>query len=132
MTRHVFAPGWRFSVLDGFVLVAGMSASVGFGAFVWWIGFVIAFTIAHFFLFCNVFRISRPLELVWAGAFVALSSATIAFEAPGWLLTAAISLAVTIVVVVIEMRKPSYHGVGWQTINPGLRTWWESQILKPD
>jgi hypothetical protein len=25
------------------------------------------------------------------------------------------------------MWKPSYHGVGWQWINPGLPTWWESR-----
>ena len=23
-------------------------------------------------------------------------------------------------------RKPSYHGIGWQRINPRLRAWWGS------
>jgi hypothetical protein len=27
-------------------------------------------------------------------------------------------------VVVAEMLKPSYHGVGWQRINPRLPEWW--------
>jgi len=31
---------------------------------------------------------------------------------------------VTVAVVVVEMCKPSYHGVGWQRINPRLREWW--------
>ena len=31
-------------------------------------------------------------------------------------------------VVLVEVRKPSYHGLGWQWINPALPTWWESQL----
>jgi hypothetical protein len=127
MPTPAFAPGFRFSNLDGVVLVAGVIGTVFLGAFVWWIGFVIGFTIAHFFLFCNVFRLARPLELVWAAAFVTLCSATIILENPGWYLTIAISSCVTILVVAIEMRKPSYHGVAWRVINPSLQKWWESQ-----
>jgi hypothetical protein len=127
MPTPAFALGFRFSNLDGVVLVVGVIGTAVFWAFAWWIGFVIGFTIAHFFLFCNVFRLARPLELAWAGAFVALCSATIILENPGWLLTIAISLCVTILVVAIEMRKPSYHGFGWRVINPRLQTWWESQ-----
>jgi len=31
-----------------------------------------------------------------------------------------------VVVVVVQMRKPSYHGLGWQWINPELPNWWKS------
>lgn len=86
-----------------------------------------AFVLAHFFLFCNVFRLARPLELVWAAVFVALAAGTLAIDIPGWPATAAISLCVTVVVIPLEMRKLSYHGVGWERINPGLRSWWESR-----
>lgn len=92
----------------------------------WSWGFVIAFVLGHFFLFCNVVRMARPLELAWAGVFVALAAATIMLDTPGWLVTASVSLAATVVVVMVETRKPSYHGVGWQRINPGLPAWWES------
>jgi hypothetical protein len=95
--------------------------------YVWWWGFVPAFVLAHFFLFCNVVRMARPLELAWAGIFVVLAAATVAFETPGWLVTALVSLLVTVVVVIVEMRKPSYHGVGWQRINPGMAAWWEAR-----
>jgi hypothetical protein len=120
----------RFSVVDGIVLIAGTIASIGLGALVWWFGFVIAFTIAHFYLFCNVFRMSRALELLWAAIFVVLCSATIALDSPGWVLTAVISLGATVVLVIVELKKPSYHGVAWQKINPGLRVWWETRHSK--
>lgn len=68
---------------------------------------------------------ARPLELTWAAVFLALALATLLAEAPGWPVTIAVSLAVTLAVVVLQMRKPSYHGLGWQRINPGLRTWWD-------
>ncbi len=98
--------------------------------YVWWWGFAPAFALAHFFFFCNVVRIARPLELLWAGVFVVLAGATVAFETPGWLVTALVSLLVTVVVVAVEVRKPSYHGVGWQWINPELPAWWEARVAE--
>jgi hypothetical protein len=31
------------------------------------------------------------------------------------------------VLVIFEMRKPSYHGVFWRRVNPNLRQWWEAR-----
>jgi hypothetical protein len=126
MKQAAFAPGFRLSIVDVVVLVAGTAATIVLSMLVWWGGFVLAFVLAHFFLFCNVIRMARPLELIWAGVFVVLAGATLAFETPSWLVTAPVTLFVTAVVVVVEMRKPSCHGVGWQRINPGLPGWWES------
>ena len=125
MPIPVFAPGFRLSLLDVAVLLLGSIAVVALGNMTWWWGFVVGFVLAHFLLFCNVFRIARSLELVWAGVFTALAGGTIAAEKPGWIITAAASFAVTIIVVVLEMRKPSYHGIGWSRINPKLPSWWE-------
>ncbi|MCE9548023.1 MAG: hypothetical protein K8T25_21325 [Planctomycetia bacterium] len=122
-TRSKFAPGFRLSKFDVGVLVVGAAAAIAAGMIVWWIGFLIAYVTGHFFLFCNVFRISRPLELTWAGIFVALAAGSAAIDVPGWIVTVAASLCVTIAVVVIEMRKPTYHGIGWKRINPSLRGW---------
>lgn len=130
MKQAVFAPGFRLSIVDVFVLVLGTAATIVLSMFVWWWGFVPVFGLAHFFLFCNVVRVARPLELVWAGVFIVLAGATVAIDTPGWLVTALVSLLVTVVVVVVEMRKPSYHGVGWQWINPGLPAWWESRVAE--
>ena len=130
MKQTAFAPGLRLSVFDVFVLVAGTTAAIVLSMDVWWWGFVPAFVLAHFFLFCNVVRMAWPLELVWAGVFVMLAGATIAFDAPGWLVTALVSVLVTVVVVVVEVRKPSYHGVGWRRINPRLPAWWETHVAE--
>jgi hypothetical protein len=120
----MFKPGFRLSLVDGVVIVVGTVASIVMWSTVWWIGFVISFVIAHFFLFCNVVRMARPLELMWSGIFLVLTYCTITFEQPSWPVTIAASLLTTAAVVAVEMRKPSYHGVFWQRINPNLPQWW--------
>jgi hypothetical protein len=130
MKQAIFAPGFRLSVMDGFALLCGVATAIVLSTIEWWMGFVLAFVLGHFFLFCNVVRLARPLELVWAGIFVIMAVATVAFGSPGWWVTALVSLFVTGVVVGIEMRKPSYHGVGWERINPGLTAWWEAHLAQ--
>lgn len=121
-----FSPGFRLSKLDVVVLVLGSMAAAIAGIFVWWVGYVIALVIGHFFLFCNVFRLARPLELAWAAVFVLLAGATVAIDWPGWLVTTIGTLVMTALVIALEMRKASYHGVLWRRINPGLKEWWEA------
>ena len=125
-----FRPGFRFSFFDALILLAG-----GFGScLAWskegWVSLVIAFVVLHFFLFCNVFRIARAPELVWAAIFIALAWCTVATGSPPWLVTVCLSLVMTVVLVVIEMRKPSYHGVGWSRVNPNLRQWWDRNVAE--
>ncbi|MEI8368878.1 MAG: hypothetical protein WCJ31_10655, partial [Planctomycetia bacterium] len=74
-------------------------------------GLAIGLPVVHFFLFCNVFRISRPLELLWAGVFLILAALTVVWGAPGWVATVVVSVFVACAVVIAEMCKPSYHGV---------------------
>ncbi len=119
-----FTPGFRLSRLDVIVLVLGSVGAAIAATFVWWVGYGIALVIGHFFLFCNVFRLSRPLELAWAAVFVALAGATVAINWPGWIATTIGTLVMTVIVIALEMRKASYHGVLWQQINPRLRVWW--------
>src|SRR5262245_24708936 len=114
MSERKFQPGFRLSTLDVVVLVVGGIAS-GYAMSVdRWFGFAIAFVVLHFFLFCNVLRMSRPRELIWAGIFAALATAAISQNLLSWPMVFAISAVVTVIVAVIEMRRPSYHGVGWQ------------------
>ena len=130
MKQKAFVPGFRLSVGDGLVPAGGVVAAIVLSMFVWWQGFVVGFVVAHFFLFCNVVRMARPLEFLWSGIFVALAAATIAIDMPGWVATFVVSAVVTAIVVVLEIRKPSYHGVGWKWINPGLPARWEAQMSK--
>src|SRR5262245_29906776 len=128
MNNPRFNPGFRLSAIDVLVLAAGAFGAVGLWLMTWWWGFVVAYVLAHFFLFCNVFRLARPLELLWGCLFVALAAGTIILEFPGWLGTVSVSLCATLAVVMAEMRKPSYHGIGWKWINPNLPLWWESHL----
>ena len=125
MSVPEFQPGFRLSILDIAVLVAGIIATVVMSTDIPAGSFVIGFVVAHFFMFCNVFRIPRRPELIWAGTFLILSCSTIFIGVPGWYATAGISLVVTIVLIRRCMALPDYHGVGWQRINPGLRSWWD-------
>jgi len=127
MTPH-FQPGYRISMLDMLVLVMGIAGAVAAWQSIWWVGFVILYVLAHFFLFCNVFRISRVPELIWACLFVLLASATILAETPGWVGTIVASLVLTTVLIVREIRLPSYHGVAWQYWNPELPQWWDAFV----
>lgn len=68
----------------------------------------------------------RKLELIWAGLFILLSAGTIS-QIFSWTLVFIVSLALSIVLAIVEMRSVSYHGVGWQRLNPGLPQWWEQQ-----
>lgn len=122
-----FSPGFRLSVVDVLVLIVGTAGAVYFGLQTWWIGLVIGFVVGHFFLFCNVFRMSRPLELIWAAVFLLLAGGTIACDFPGWLATICLSLSVTVAVIMTEMKRPSYHGIAWQKVNPDLPDWWAAQ-----
>lgn len=119
-----FMPGFRIDTVDVLVLAAGAAASALAAQVQWWMGALIAFAVGHFFLFCNVLRMARPLELAWAGLFVALAASTIATSRPGWAIAFGGSLLATVAVIALQMGRPSYHGIAWQRINPGLRNWW--------
>jgi hypothetical protein len=127
MNDPAFNPGFRLWSLDVVVLIFGAIAALAVATVSWSSAFVVGFVMAHFFLFCNVVRLARTLELAWAGVFVSLAATTIVLDVPGWVATAVYSLLVTVVVVDVEMRKPSYHGVGSRWINPGLPAWWQAR-----
>ena len=90
-----------------------------------------AIALLHFFLFCNVFRIARSLELAWSAFFLACVGVR-EFAGVSWLLLGAAILAATVVVLWLEVRKESYHGVLWQRWNPQLAAWWQRRSSDPD
>jgi hypothetical protein len=122
--KPAFAPGCRCSTTDGIVLFIGAAATIITATFDSTIAFAIAFPIIHFFIFCNVIRMARPLELIWAALYLALASTTTLTGHPGWFVTGGVLALLTVVLIAVEMRKPSYHGVFWQRINPQLPDWW--------
>lgn len=125
--RPVFRPGIRFSRLDLAILVFGSMIAGRVGIEAPWFGIAIGFVVLHFFLFCNVARIARESELVWAAVFVGLAVLNSIVGWPAWPVVLAVSFALAVVLIGGEMRRPSYHGVGWRWINPELPRWWETQ-----
>ncbi|WP_444918323.1 hypothetical protein [Microbulbifer sp. JMSA003] len=123
-----FKPGFRTSLLDIAVLtVAAILAYVTSSRSMILITIVL-FVVGHFFLFCNVIRMSRIPELIWAGVFVSMSTITEIAGIVSWYTTIGISLFVTFVLVILELRKESYHGVLWQKVNPNLPVWYEKNM----
>ncbi len=132
MKEMQFKPGFRLSRSDVAILVIGAVGTLLAGSVEWYAGFVVGFVVGHFFLFCNVFRVSRMPELAWAVIFASLAAATIWFGRPGWFATISVSLLATATVIFLELRKPSYHGVMWQRVNPGLEQWWRSRCASSE
>ncbi len=122
--------GLSLSKVDILVLVSTAIAATASCFYSSVITFLVLFVVVHFFLFCNIIRMPRPSELIWAGVFLSLASVSLLKDFPSWPVTALISASLTAILVVIETRKPSYHGVLWQMINPGFPGWFTKNISK--
>jgi len=121
-----FRPGFRLSTLDVCVLLGGAFAATAAWRSSVELAALVAAAVLHFFLFCNVFRVARRPELVWSAVFLGCILAQRVLEL-SWLGVASVVALTTTAVIGWEMRKPSYHGVVWQRINPGLPDWWAKQ-----
>lgn len=110
--------GFRISLTDVMTLVLGFTIGAAGYIRIGDIALFVPYVVGHFFLFCNVFRVRRRPELLWAGTFVINCSI--------WLLVGCIDvagmlgsqIAVTLGVIVNELRSPSYHGICARAINP--------------
>jgi hypothetical protein len=125
MRQPTFIPGFRISLFDTVFLTLGIAGSLFLATKLWWAGFVVGLVILHFFAFCNVFRITRRSELVWAGAFVLVCGSTITTGFPGWIATGVASVGLSSFLIWRETKYDDYHGIFWQIWNPGLRGRWE-------
>jgi hypothetical protein len=71
---------------------------------------LIVFAVGHFFLFCNVIRMRRNYELIWAALFlVNFAVLGVGFGAPWSALL--VQFPFTLVLVFLEVRSPRYRGV---------------------
>ncbi len=91
----------------------------------WWILVIVA---AHFFLFCNVFRVRRRWEVVWAVVFIVNCVVWLWFGCLDWLRVLSIQLPVTAYLIVAEVRGDRYHGVFARWANPRLNDYIEGRI----
>ncbi len=126
--KEPFLPGFRISLVDILVLVAGTTGSALIGQENTDAAILVAMPVLHFFLFCNVFRIKRRKELIWAATFVVSAAFFIVYQMFSAALLLIVNFLVAAVMIAQEMREPDYHGILWQSINPGLEQWWKNKI----
>lgn len=102
--------GFRFSRTDAVVLLAGAALTWALWRAVGEFALLVPVTLFHFLLFCNVFRVRRGAELLWAGAFVANFAAWALSGAFTWWGVLGAQFPLTLGILVVEVRHPRYHG----------------------
>jgi hypothetical protein len=121
--------GFRFSVTDAVVICIVIAAAGVLRRMenpLWWIVLVV---VAHFFLFCNTFRIRRNFEFFWAGTFLLNVGVWLWRERLDCLSVLAIQLPITACLLLAEIRSRRYHGIFAARINPRLNDYVEGRIL---
>lgn len=126
--KEQFLPGFRISIVDTLVLAAGTAGSLFLIQESSDAAILVAMPVLHFFLFCNVFRIKRRKELIWAAIFVISAAFFIVYQMFSAALLLVVNFLVAATMIALEMREPDYHGIFWQNINPGLEQWWKNKI----
>ncbi len=113
--HHFFThvgPGFRLSYTDLLVLAIAAVAALLLWSWLPPIAVGLVIVLAHFFLFCNVFRVPRKLELIWAGAFVLNVATWQLLDSFSWFNVLAVQLPITAIVVGATIWRSDYHGVG--------------------
>ncbi len=120
--------GFRFSLTDAVVLVVLGAVAVGLcrlDSSLWWL---VAITAGHFFLFCNVFRVRRRRELLWAALFVVNVGLWLLLGQLDWFNVLACQLPVSAGVVGWELKATRYHGIFADRLNRRLADYLDGRI----
>ena len=120
--------GFRFSLADAAALVAfGAVVAVlhWLDLSVWWLVAVVA---GHFFLFCNIFRVVRRRELIWAAFFILNVGFWLRLGRLDWFNVLACQLPMSVGVIAWEIKTTRYHGIFAGRLNPTLNDYLEGRI----
>ena len=120
--------GFRFSPTDAVALIlfgAAVSILHRFGSSLSWI---VAMVAGHFFLFCNVFRVVRRRELIWAVTFVANVALWLSLGRLDWPNVLACQLPISAGVIAWELRATRYHGILADRLNARLTDYIEGRV----
>lgn len=118
-----FKPGFRFSMFDAAILIAALLLVFFTHSYGLTYSVLVIFVILHFFLFCNIVRMSRIPELIWASFFLLAFYFHLKLSAITFVQALVSCISVTFILIFLEVIKPSYHGVFWKKLNPKLSEW---------
>src|SRR6058998_2943721 len=96
--------GFRFSVIDAAAIGAFAALTAGLhwlDSNLWW---SVAMVAVHFFLFCNVFRVLRRRELIWAALFLLNVGFWLLMVRLDWFTVLACQLPVSVGVIAWEVK----------------------------
>jgi hypothetical protein len=120
--------GFRFSPTDAVVSVlfgAAVAVLHQFGSSLSWIAAILA---GHFFLFCNVFRVVRKREFIWAATFVANVGLWLSLGGLDWVNVLACQLPISAGVIAWELKAARYHGIFADRLNARLADYTEWRV----
>jgi hypothetical protein len=120
--------GFRLSIIDAVVLVAAGPATWLAWPRIGALAGVIPLVVLHFFLFCNIFRIHRTKELIWAAVCVVNVFAWAAFGETSWAGILSVQLPLTVGLIIWEIRGPWYHGICARQWNARLDDYLEARL----
>jgi hypothetical protein len=103
--------GFRLSLLDIAAIVLCIASTLGLQSRLGTFVYLAPITLGHFFLFCNVFRIHRSYELVWAAVFMVNVAAWSMGADFHWLRVLAAQTPLTALLIALECRSERYHGI---------------------
>ena len=120
--------GFRFSFTDAVALVTfGVTVAI-----LQWIGsslsWVVIMVAGHFFLFCNLFRVARRRELIWAAFFVLNVASWLFLGHLNWFNVLACQLPVSVGVIAWELKATRYHGIFADRLNARLGDYVDGRI----
>ena len=125
---HARTWGFRLSAVDLAVLTLTGPATW----LLWrWIGplaGIMPLAVGHFFLFCNVFRIHRWKELVWAATCLVNVGTWFALDVLSWWAILLVQTPCTVAMIWTECRHPRYHGILAARINRRLDDYLASRV----
>lgn len=118
----------RFSLIDAAALAAFGAVAAGLHRLDSSLCSLVAIVAGHFVLFCNIFRVARRRELIWAALLVSNVGLWLLLGRLDWFNVLACQLPVSVAVITWEIKARRYHGILADRLNPRLNDYLEGQI----
>ncbi|MDF1660346.1 MAG: hypothetical protein P1V97_01140 [Planctomycetota bacterium] len=103
--------GFRFSMVDAIAIAICVVSTVYLYPQIGADALLFSVVLGHFFLFCNVFRVRRNYELIWAALFLVNFVAWRLTGPVDWAAILSCQTPATLIAIIAEIRSPEYHGI---------------------